>query len=66
MNKDNDIESRIQLAGQMLKATLEQTNLYIAIDADTEEFIFIDRTSYAKGINIKTGRVHMKQINVRD
>ena len=60
-----EIESRIQLVSQMLKASLEQTDLYIAIDTETKEFIFIDRNSYEKGAKMKTGRVRMEQINVR-
>lgn len=58
-----DLQSRVQLASQMLKATLEQCNLYIGLDTETEEFMFFDREAYNKG-KAKYGRVKMNEINI--
>ncbi|MGL4801953.1 MAG: hypothetical protein ACRC18_06780 [Cetobacterium sp.] len=59
-----DLQSRITLAATMLKNTLEQCDLYLAVDSKTEEFLFIDREGYDNKTG-KFGRVNMKEINSR-
>ena len=58
------LEERIQLVAQVLRVTLEQNNLYIAVDPKTEEFIFLDREAYHKK-QAKMGRVKMNEINIQ-
>jgi hypothetical protein len=59
-----DLESRIQLISQLIKTSLEEFDLYIAVDSKTEEFMFLDRKAYEDG-KAKLGRVKMNEINVR-
>lgn len=58
------LEERIQLVAQVLRVTLEQNDLYIAVDPKTEEFIFLDREAYHKNQG-KMGRVKMNEINIQ-
>lgn len=58
-----DLASRITLTANMIKAALEECELYLGVDAKTEDFIFLDKKTYPEG---KFARVPMKEINVRD
>lgn len=58
------LEERVQFVAQVLRATLEQNDLYIAVDPKTEEFIFVDREAYHKNEG-KIGRVKMNEINMQ-
>ena len=60
----NDLANRISLAAQIIKVTLECFDLYLGMDAKTEDFIFCDR----KGFDDRTGkfgRVNSREINIR-
>lgn len=57
-----DLASRITLASNMLKNVLDECELYLGVDAKTEDFIFMDKKTYPKG---KFARVPMNEINTR-
>lgn len=59
----NDLANRISSAAQIIKDTLECFDLYLGMDAKTEDFIFCDR----KGFDDRTGqfgRVNSREINI--
>ena len=64
MNKE-EMESAAGIICTLLKGLLEQYGLYIAVDAKTKEFVFIERESWDKGKG-RTARVSMEQINVKE
>lgn len=64
MNKE-EMESAVTMICTVLKGLLEQTGLYIAVDVNTKEFVFIERESFEKGKR-RTARVSMEQINVKE
>lgn len=64
MNKE-EMESAVTMICTVLKGLLEETGLYIAVDAKTKEFVFIERESWDKGKG-RTARVFMEQINVKE
>lgn len=64
MNKE-EMESSVAMICTVLKGLLEETGLYIAIDKNTKEFVFIERESWDKGKG-RTARVSMEQINVKE
>lgn len=64
MNKE-EMESAVAMICIVLKGLLEETGLYIAVDAKTKEFVFIERESFEKGKR-RTARVSMEQINVKE
>jgi len=64
MNKE-EMESAVTMICTVLKGLLEQYGLYIAVDAKTKEFVFIERESWDKGKG-RTARVFMEQINVKE
>lgn len=64
MNKE-EMESTAGIICTVLKGLLEETGLYIAVDAKTKEFVFIERESFEKGKR-RTARVSMEQINVKE
>ena len=64
MNKE-EMESAVTMICTALKGLLEETGLYIAIDKNTKEFVFIERESWDKGKG-RTARVSMEQINVKE
>lgn len=60
----NDLENRISSAARIISDTLKCFDLYLGMDAKTEDFIFCDR----KGFDGKTGefgRVNSREINIR-
>lgn len=61
-----ELKAKAGLISEVLKGSLESFNLYIAIDTETKEFLFIDRDSYHNGGPGKVARVSMDQVNVRD
>lgn len=66
MNKE-EMESAAGIICSLLKGLLEQYGLYIAVDAKTKEFVFIERESWDKGNGKgRTARVSMEQINVKE
>jgi hypothetical protein len=66
MNKE-EMESAAGIICTLLKGLLEETGLYIAVDAKTKEFVFIERESWDKGNGKgRTARVSIKQINVKE
>ena len=66
MNKE-EMESAAGIICTLLKGLLEQYGLYIAVDAKTKEFIFIERESFDRGDSRgRTVRVSMDQINVKE
>lgn len=62
---NNDFMERATLVANVLRTTLEECNLYIALDSATEEFVFIDRTEYENNKKGKVARVKMTEINVK-
>lgn len=60
-----EFQSKVGLVAEVLKGSLESFNLYIAIDTETKEFLFIDRDSWNNGGSCKVARVAIDQINVR-
>lgn len=64
MSKE-EMESAVTMICTVLKGLLEQTGLYIAVDVNTKEFVFIERESFEKGKR-RTARVSMEQINVKE
>ena len=61
----NELQNNARLVATILKKALEECNLYIAVDPDTKEFLFLDRDDYHSG-RCKTARIHMEEINVRN
>lgn len=60
----SDLANRISCAATIIKDTLECFDLYLGMDAKTEDFIFCDR----KGFDDKTGnfgRVNSRDINLK-
>ena len=43
-----EFQSKVELAAEVIKSSLESFNLYIEVDQKRNEFIFIDRDSYDK------------------
>ena len=60
-----EFQAKVGLVAEVIKGSLENFNLYIAVDPKTEEFIFIDRDALDKKGPGKVARVKMGQINVR-
>lgn len=59
----NDLANRISLAAQIIKDTLKCFDLYLGMDAKTEDFIFCDRKGFDDGTG-EFGRVNSKEINI--
>lgn len=60
-----EFQAKVGLVAEVLKSSLESFNLYIAIDTETKEFLFIDRDTYHNGGPGKLARVSMDQVNVK-
>lgn len=59
-----DLENRISCAATIIKDTLECFNLYLGMDAKTEDFIFCDREGFDNRTG-KFGRVNSRDINLK-
>lgn len=60
-----ELKDRAGLVSDVLKSSLKNFNLYIAIDTETKEFLFIDRDNWHNGGPGKVARVAMDQVNAR-
>ena len=61
----NDLANRISSAAQIIKDTLKCFDLYLGMDAKTEDFIFCDRKGFDDGTG-KFGRVNSREINLKE
>ena len=61
----NELQKNAKMVAHLLKASLEEFNLYIALDAETKEFLFFDRDDFHNNKG-QVARVHMEKINVRN
>ena len=61
----NELQNNARLVATILKKALEECNLYIAVDPEKKQFLFLDRDDYHNDKG-KIARVNMEEINVRN
>ena len=61
----SELKNNVEMVANLLRGMLEELNLYIGVDKETNDFLFFDRDDYHNNSGLLV-RVHMEKINVRN